>query len=73
MECGNFLVSLTAGGLAGVCVDLRLFPLDSVKTRLQSLQRFKKSGGFHSIDAGIPSTAVRSFPNAAAFLSCLNL
>ncbi|XP_042309158.1 S-adenosylmethionine mitochondrial carrier protein isoform X3 [Sceloporus undulatus] len=67
MDRGEFLVSLTAGGLAGVCVDLILFPLDTVKTRLQSLQGFKKAGGFRGIYAGVPSAAVGSFPNAAAF------
>ncbi|XP_060127312.1 mitochondrial S-adenosylmethionine carrier protein isoform X2 [Zootoca vivipara] len=69
MDRGDFLVSLTAGGLAGVCVDLILFPLDTVKTRLQSPQGFKKAGGFHGIYAGVPSTAVGSFPNAAAFFA----
>uniref|UniRef100_A0A803SYE8 Mitochondrial S-adenosylmethionine carrier protein n=1 Tax=Anolis carolinensis TaxID=28377 RepID=A0A803SYE8_ANOCA len=67
MDRGDFLVSLTAGGLAGVSVDLILFPLDTVKTRLQSPQGFKKAGGFHGIYAGVPSAAVGSFPNAAAF------
>ncbi|XP_061474680.1 mitochondrial S-adenosylmethionine carrier protein isoform X3 [Rhineura floridana] len=67
MDRGDFLVSLTAGGLAGVSVDLILFPLDTVKTRLQSPQGFKKAGGFRGIYAGVPSTAVGSFPNAAAF------
>uniref|UniRef100_A0A8C0J889 Mitochondrial S-adenosylmethionine carrier protein n=1 Tax=Chelonoidis abingdonii TaxID=106734 RepID=A0A8C0J889_CHEAB len=59
--------SLPAGGIAGVCVDLILFPLDTIKTRLQSPQGFKKAGGFHGIYAGVPSAAVGSFPNAAAF------
>ncbi|KAM6470895.1 mitochondrial S-adenosylmethionine carrier protein isoform 1-T1 [Liasis olivaceus] len=67
MDRGDFLVSLTAGGLAGVCVDLTLFPLDTVKTRLQSPQGFKKAGGFRGIYAGVPSAAIGSFPNAAAF------
>ncbi|XP_009282786.1 PREDICTED: S-adenosylmethionine mitochondrial carrier protein [Aptenodytes forsteri] len=58
---------LKAGGVAGVCVDLILFPLDTVKTRLQSPQGFRKAGGFHGIYAGVPSTAIGSFPNAAAF------
>ncbi|NXK35416.1 SAMC protein, partial [Piprites chloris] len=58
---------LKAGGVAGVCVDLILFPLDTVKTRLQSPQGFRKSGGFRGIYAGVPSTAIGSFPNAAAF------
>ncbi|NXF18666.1 SAMC protein, partial [Rhodinocichla rosea] len=56
-----------AGGVAGVCVDLILFPLDTVKTRLQSPQGFRKAGGFCGIYAGVPSTAIGSFPNAAAF------
>ncbi|KAM9133980.1 mitochondrial S-adenosylmethionine carrier protein isoform 2-T2 [Pangshura tecta] len=67
MERAEFWVSLTAGGIAGVCVDLILFPLDTIKTRLQSPQGFKKAGGFHGIYAGVPSAAVGSFPNAAAF------
>uniref|UniRef100_A0A672GMK8 Mitochondrial S-adenosylmethionine carrier protein n=1 Tax=Salarias fasciatus TaxID=181472 RepID=A0A672GMK8_SALFA len=57
----------TAGGCAGMCVDLTLFPLDTIKTRLQSQQGFYKAGGFRGIYAGVPSAAVGSFPNAAAF------
>uniref|UniRef100_A0A2K5QB60 Mitochondrial S-adenosylmethionine carrier protein n=1 Tax=Cebus imitator TaxID=2715852 RepID=A0A2K5QB60_CEBIM len=56
-----------AGGVAGVSVDLILFPLDTIKTRLQSPQGFHKAGGFHGIYAGVPSAAIGSFPNAAAF------
>uniref|UniRef100_A0A8C9XIW2 Mitochondrial S-adenosylmethionine carrier protein n=1 Tax=Sander lucioperca TaxID=283035 RepID=A0A8C9XIW2_SANLU len=58
---------ITAGGSAGMCVDLTLFPLDTIKTRLQSQQGFYKAGGFRGIYAGVPSAAVGSFPNAAAF------
>uniref|UniRef100_A0A3B4DZK4 Mitochondrial S-adenosylmethionine carrier protein n=1 Tax=Pygocentrus nattereri TaxID=42514 RepID=A0A3B4DZK4_PYGNA len=57
----------TGGGCAGMCVDLTLFPLDTIKTRLQSQQGFYKAGGFRGIYAGVPSAAVGSFPNAAAF------
>nr|XP_023403808.1 S-adenosylmethionine mitochondrial carrier protein isoform X2 [Loxodonta africana] len=56
-----------AGGVAGVTVDLVLFPLDTIKTRLQSPQGFNKAGGFRGIYAGVPSAAIGSFPNAAAF------
>ncbi|MBV94621.1 S-adenosylmethionine mitochondrial carrier protein, partial [Eschrichtius robustus] len=56
-----------AGGVAGVCVDLILFPLDTIKTRLQSPQGFNKAGGFRGVYAGVPSAAIGSFPNAAAF------
>jgi len=34
----SFLTSLMAGGMAGTAVDVFLFPLDTVKTRLQSPQ-----------------------------------
>ncbi|XP_075430387.1 mitochondrial S-adenosylmethionine carrier protein isoform X2 [Ascaphus truei] len=67
MERRGLLASLVAGGTAGMCVDLILFPLDTIKTRLQTPQGFYKSGGFRGIYAGVPSTAVGSFPNAASF------
>ncbi|KAG2109208.1 mitochondrial carrier domain-containing protein [Suillus cothurnatus] len=42
----TFFQSLVAGGLAGTAVDLLFFPIDTVKTRLQSAQGFVKAGGF---------------------------
>lgn len=53
-----------------MCVDLILFPLDTVKTRLQSPQGFRKAGGFRGIYAGVPSTAIGSFPNGKFSLDC---
>ncbi|XP_053724979.1 S-adenosylmethionine mitochondrial carrier protein [Synchiropus splendidus] len=67
MERREFVASLMGGGCAGMCVDLTLFPLDTIKTRLQSQQGFYKAGGFRGIYAGVPSAAVGAFPNAAAF------
>ncbi|XP_011356774.1 S-adenosylmethionine mitochondrial carrier protein isoform X2 [Pteropus vampyrus] len=67
MDQPGFTTSLVAGGVAGVSVDLILFPLDTIKTRLQSPQGFNKAGGFRGIYAGVPSAAIGSFPNAAAF------
>ncbi|XP_060489706.2 mitochondrial S-adenosylmethionine carrier protein isoform X3 [Panthera onca] len=67
MERPGFMASLVAGGIAGVSVDLILYPLDTIKTRLQSPQGFNKAGGFRGIYAGVPSAAIGSFPNAAAF------
>lgn len=52
-----------------MCVDLTLFPLDTIKTRLQSQQGFYKAGGFRGIYAGVPSAAVGSFPNGM-MLNC---
>ncbi|XP_027255299.1 S-adenosylmethionine mitochondrial carrier protein isoform X3 [Cricetulus griseus] len=67
MDAPGFTASLVAGGVAGASVDLILFPLDTIKTRLQSPQGFNKAGGFRGIYAGVPSTAIGSFPNAAMF------
>lgn len=61
------LVALVAGGWAGLSVDLVLFPLDTVKTRLQSSRGFLGSGGFRGIYSGVGSTAVGSMPGAALF------
>lgn len=67
MDRPGLTASLVAGGVAGVSVDLILFPLDTIKTRLQSPQGFKKAGGFRGVYAGVPSAAIGSFPNASAF------
>jgi len=63
----SFLTSLVAGGMAGTAVDVFLFPLDTVKTRLQSPQGFLAAGGFRRIYAGIGPAALGSAPNAALF------
>ena len=48
----SFLTSLISGGLAGTAVDVSLFPLDTIKTRLQSRQGFLAAGGFRNIYSG---------------------
>ena len=62
-----FQVALAAGALAGTTVDLSLFPLDTLKTRLQSSAGFFRSGGFGGIYRGIGSAVVGSAPGAAFF------
>ncbi|KAL1607714.1 S-adenosylmethionine transporter [Paraconiothyrium brasiliense] len=56
-----------AGGLAGTTVDMSLFPLDTLKTRLQSDAGFAASGGFRGIYKGLGSAFVGSAPGAALF------
>lgn len=56
-----------AGGLAGTTVDLSLYPLDTLKTRLQSSGGFAASGGFTGIYRGVGSAIVGSAPGAALF------
>ena len=61
------LVALVSGSLAGLSVDLTLFPLDTVKTRCQSEVGFLKSGGFSRLWSGIGPVAAGSAPGAAVF------
>jgi len=56
-----------AGALAGTTVDLSLYPIDTLKTRLQSSAGFAQSGGFRGIYAGVGSALVGSAPGAALF------
>ncbi|KAK2016504.1 mitochondrial carrier [Colletotrichum eremochloae] len=62
-----FTTALLAGGIAGTTVDLSLFPLDTLKTRLQSSAGFFPSGGFTGIYRGIGSAVIGSAPGAAFF------
>jgi len=62
-----FLTSLLAGGLAGTTVDLALFPIDTLKTRLQSPNGFLAAGGFRGVYRGVMAAAAGSAPGAALF------
>mmetsp|Transcript_7596 Transcript_7596/g.12286 ORF Transcript_7596/g.12286 Transcript_7596/m.12286 type:complete len:272 (-) Transcript_7596:1707-2522(-) len=59
--------AMAAGAVAGFAVDVSLFPLDTLKTRMQSSQGFWKAGGFKNIYRGLGSAAVGSMPGAALF------
>lgn len=65
----SFVTSLISGGVAGFAVDICLFPLDTIKTRLQSPHGFLKAGGFKGIYKGLSITAIGSAPGAALFFS----
>ncbi|KZS03216.1 S-adenosylmethionine mitochondrial carrier protein [Daphnia magna] len=58
---------LAAGGIAGMAVDAGLFPLDTLKTRLQSPDGFVKSGGFRGVYSGLGTAVLGSAPTAALF------
>ncbi|KAI1825164.1 mitochondrial carrier [Xylaria intraflava] len=62
-----FATALLAGGIAGTTVDLSLFPLDTLKTRLQSHAGFFPAGGFRGVYRGVGSAIVGSAPGAAFF------
>lgn len=62
-----FTAALLAGALAGTTVDLTLFPLDTLKTRLQSKEGLLRSGGLSGIYRGLSSVLVGSAPGASLF------
>ena len=51
--------------MAGTSVDVALFPLDTIKTRLQSSEGFFKAGGFRGIYNGLSAAAIGSAPGGA--------
>lgn len=59
--------ALLSGGMAGLSVDICLFPLDTLKTRLQSAQGFIAAGGFRNIYSGLGPVVLGSAPGAAFF------
>lgn len=67
MDVNEAWVTALAGGCAGMSVDVTLFPLDTVKTRLQSEVGFSRAGGFRGIYSGLPSVVAGSFPTAGLF------
>ncbi|KAI1919452.1 S-adenosylmethionine transporter [Ophidiomyces ophidiicola] len=74
--------SLAAGAIAGLTVDVSLFPLDTIKTRLQQARKRQGSSNLiaanksgtssirhtiRGIYAGLPSVLLGSAPSAASF------
>ncbi|VDM08765.1 unnamed protein product, partial [Wuchereria bancrofti] len=54
---------LFCGATAGLVVDLTLYPLDTIKTRLQSSEGFAAAGGLRNIYRGMGSVVIGSAPN----------
>eukprot|EP00927_Polykrikos_kofoidii_P037382 TRINITY_DN3152_c0_g1_i1.p1 TRINITY_DN3152_c0_g1~~TRINITY_DN3152_c0_g1_i1.p1 ORF type:complete len:686 (-),score=68.69 TRINITY_DN3152_c0_g1_i1:162-2219(-) len=63
----SFTTSLCAGAVAGLSVDLTLYPLDTLRARLQAPAGFVAAGGFSSLYRGIGIALVGSAPCSAIF------
>jgi len=63
----KFTTSLCAGAIAGLSVDCTLYPLDTLRARLQAPAGFVASGGFSSLYRGIGVALVGSAPCSAIF------
>lgn len=57
-----FFSSMISGGIAGTMCDFIFFPLDTLKTRLQSQHGFIKSGGFKQLYQGLGPVMIGSAP-----------
>ena len=64
-----FTLALIAGGIAGTTVDVALYPIDTLRTRLQSPKGFWAAGGFSGVYTGVVATALGASPGAAFFFS----
>ena len=63
----SFAVAVLAGGFASATVDVTIFPLDSLKTRLQAPQGFQRAGGTTGLFRGVLAAAVGAVPGGAVF------
>jgi solute carrier family 25 S-adenosylmethionine transporter 26 len=65
----DFWTALLSGGVAGTVADVTLYPLDTLKTRLQAPEGFIKAGGFKGTYKGLGAAAAGSAPGAAFFFA----
>ena len=63
----SFAVAVLAGGFASATVDVTIFPLDSLKTRLQAPQGFQRAGGTTGLFRGVLAAAMGAVPGGAVF------
>ena len=62
----SFVTSLVAGSSAGLVADVTLYPLDTIKTRMQGKEGLRLLG-FNNLFKGIGPVVVGSVPHAALF------
>jgi len=69
----QFASSLIAGSVAGTSTDCIFFPIDTLKTRLQAAEGFRKAGGFRHLEKGVVAVVAGSAPAAALFFGAYTL
>jgi len=67
------LIFIKAGSIAGCAVDLSLYPIDTIKTRLQEKKSLRKGNIFSSLYSGVGSVLIGSGPSSALFFTAYNL
>lgn len=62
-----FELAVLAGGCASATVDVCIYPIDTLKTRLQSPQGFRAAGGYSGLFSGVGAAALGAVPGGALF------
>jgi solute carrier family 25 S-adenosylmethionine transporter 26 len=69
----SLIVPLIAGGVAGLFTDVALFPLDTIKTRLQQGGLCSSGSIMRGLYSGIGPAALAAAPSAAIFFTTYEL
>ena len=67
VDAPSFAIAVLAGGCASSAVDVAIFPLDTIKTRLQSPLGFRAAGGYRNLYSGVTAAAAGAAPGGALF------
>ena len=67
VEAPPFELAVLAGGCASAAVDVCIYPLDTLKTRMQAAQGFRAAGGYTGLFSGVTAAALGAVPGGALF------
>jgi solute carrier family 25 S-adenosylmethionine transporter 26 len=63
----RMIPNIIAGGVAAMITDLTFFPLETIKTRLQTSDKFLKMSIFKNVYRGISAQVAISFPAGSIY------
>ena len=63
----RMIPNVLAGGIAAMITDLTFFPLETIKTRLQTSNQFLKRSIFRNVYTGISAQIAISFPAGSIY------
>ena len=63
----RMIPNIIAGGLSAIITDIAFFPLETIKTRLQTSNKFLKLSIFRNLYRGLSAQIAISFPDGALY------
>ena len=63
----KFEIAVLAGGCASASVDVIIYPIDTLKTRMQASQGFAAAGGYNGLFRGVLAAGLGAVPGGAIF------